>query len=94
MIPKTQIILNADAFSENFVCCKEDLINFTMLAHPAINATLTISMDAPDFATGNVLHQIVENKISTISRIIFKETRQNPKKTKYMIENLLQLTMD
>lgn len=43
-----------------FDWCKTDLAEATLLAHPAVNAPISLSADAPDVAIGAVLHQLVE----------------------------------
>lgn len=48
-----------DTAIQAFSACKQDLIQNTMLAYPAKNAELSLSVDASDFAVGAALHQKV-----------------------------------
>lgn len=46
--------------------CKQQLVEATLLAHPAKSAELSLWVDASDVAAGAVLHQIVDGKIQPL----------------------------
>lgn len=49
-----------------FERCKEQLEQASLLAHPAMDAELSLWTDASDFAAGAVLHQLVEGHLQPL----------------------------
>lgn len=70
---------NAEAFQR----CKNDLAQAVLLAHPARDAVLSLSVDASDFAVGAVLHQIVDNEVQPLGFFSKKLTETQKKYSTY-----------
>lgn len=49
-----------------FEQCKQQLADATMLAHPAKNAELSLSVDASDTSAGAVLHQLIDGQLQPL----------------------------
>lgn len=63
-----------------FETCKADLVNATLLVHPAPNAPLALTVDASDFAIGAVLEQYKDQSWKPLS---FFSKKLSPAQRKY-----------
>lgn len=69
--------------SQAFEECKKDIETAVMLAYPIIDAQLSLSVDASDFAVGAVLHQLINNSIQPIAFYSKKLTDTQKKYSTY-----------
>lgn len=79
----------SDETSEAFEKCKHQLADATMLAHPAKNAELSLSVDASDTAAGAVLHQLVNGNLEPLG-FFQRNLKKHNNATVHMIVNSLR----
>lgn len=75
----TSIVWTPEA-QEAFKTCKQHLSKATSLAHPSLDAQLSLSVDASDVAVGAVLHQLVGDQLQPLA---FYSRKLEPAEQRY-----------